>query len=144
MTALLKTPAAFFSLVIACSVIAKQFLPEAPPPQPAAVVQKPAPTEKQILELARLQKEVDRREFARAVARTFKNNMRDPQSFVVYWINTNRDGTAICMEFGARNGFGGMNREMLVVDAKGKVRRNVKCPTETIDQPIDIRGGWLL
>lgn len=48
-----------------------------------------------------------------------KKAARDPDSLVVESARTNKDGTVVCLEYRARNGFGGMNREHLAI-ADGK------------------------
>lgn len=44
---------------------------------------------------------------------------RDPESLVVERALTNKDGSVVCLEYRARNGFGGMNKEF-VAFAAGK------------------------
>jgi hypothetical protein len=60
------------------------------------------------------------RRFAAALvaARAIKDNLRDPDSLVWESIRANDDATVLCIEYRARNGLGGMNREFIVY-AKG-------------------------
>ena len=48
---------------------------------------------------------------ARIAAYTVKNSVRDPDSLRFDSIRVSDDANTICVLFGARNGFGGMNRE---------------------------------
>lgn len=47
-------------------------------------------------------------------AASIKKTMRDPDSLVWESIRANDDASVICVEYRARNGFGGMNREFAV------------------------------
>lgn len=47
--------------------------------------------------------------------RALKASLRDPDSLELGSVRANRDGTLVCMEYRARNGFGGLNKEILVV-----------------------------
>ncbi len=51
---------------------------------------------------------------AKLLAKSLKDSMRDPDSFVVESLRVNDDGTVACVEYRAKNGFGGMNREFAV------------------------------
>jgi DNA-directed RNA polymerase subunit RPC12/RpoP len=48
--------------------------------------------------------------------RQIRDSMRDPDSFVVERVTANDDASVICVQYHARNGFNGMNREQVVVD----------------------------
>lgn len=54
-----------------------------------------------------------------AVVKRLKQNLREPDSVVWEQIYANDDATTICITYRARNGFGGMNRESVVI-ANGK------------------------
>lgn len=45
------------------------------------------------------------------ILKAVKSNMRDPDSLTWVSIMTNTDASVICLEYRARNGFGGMNLE---------------------------------
>lgn len=53
---------------------------------------------------------------ARLAALAIKQAVRDPDSLKFDSINTNEDGSVVCIEYRAKNGFGGVNREYLVYD----------------------------
>lgn len=46
---------------------------------------------------------------AAAIARRLKNSMRDPDSFALSSVRLMEKSEAICFEYRARNGYGGMN-----------------------------------
>lgn len=48
--------------------------------------------------------------------RQVKASMRDPESFRVERFAANDDGSLLCLQYRSRNGFGGMNREQMVID----------------------------
>jgi phage terminase large subunit GpA-like protein len=52
---------------------------------------------------------------ARKAVEELKTAMRDPSSLAVESIRLNDDSTLVCIEYRARNGFGGMNREFIVM-----------------------------
>lgn len=58
-----------------------------------------------------------------ATIRSIKSASRDPDSVVFESIGSNDDASIVCVEFRARNGFGGMNRETAVL-AKGKISQS--------------------
>lgn len=47
---------------------------------------------------------------AMTAAKTIKNNLRDPDSLKWEDARANADGSVLCLEYRAKNGFGGMNR----------------------------------
>lgn len=59
--------------------------------------------------------------FAKAV----KDGLRDPDSVVWESVSADQDAEIICIEYRAKNGFGGMNREF-VLTANGKTSQKVK------------------
>jgi hypothetical protein len=64
------------------------------------------------------------RDVAGAVAmKLVRDNMRDPDSLVWESVLSNADGSVVCIEYRAKNGFGGMNRAFFVV-AGGKGSQN--------------------
>lgn len=56
-----------------------------------------------------------------SVARALKASLRDPASLEWETIRASDDAGVVCIEYRARNGFGGMNRGILVY-AKNKAR----------------------
>lgn len=79
------------------------------------------------------EKALDERRFNLAVGALIfiKKNLREPESVVWEGVWVNDAATVICVEYRARNGFGGMNRELAVItDSKlEKTARawNAKC-----------------
>lgn len=60
--------------------------------------------------------EINRIGFARQVNEALQKSMRDPQSLTVESLMVNKNGTVACIEYRARNGFGGMNRSFAVLE----------------------------
>lgn len=60
-----------------------------------------------------------------AFARLIKSNLRDPDSLTWKSIRATEDGGTICIEYFARNGFGGMNNE-IAISVNGKKSQSVK------------------
>lgn len=54
-----------------------------------------------------------------ATSKTIRESMRDPESLKFESLRVNDEGSVVCAEYRARNGFGGMNQEILVLTAKG-------------------------
>ena len=44
-----------------------------------------------------------------------KNHMRDPDSLVIESLRLNVDSSTACINYRSKNGFGGMNREFLII-----------------------------
>jgi DNA-directed RNA polymerase subunit RPC12/RpoP len=84
-------------LVIQCSLSKTDTVPTAPPPDPIAE--------------ARFQKTV-------LFAAGLKKSLREPESFDVEAAFANQDASVICIQYRARNGFGGMNVEFIVAANK--------------------------
>lgn len=91
-------------------------------------------------ELAKI-KESDLKEkrfrVAIALLKSVKNSLRDPESFAVEYVGVNEDTTVACVEYRAKNGFGGMNKEFAVY-AKDKISQspeswNKYCRTNLYD-----------
>lgn len=80
---------------------------------PSQKTEKPA--EKSAAQIEQDHNETLRYSMARLVSNQLKESMRDPASFVIETLRTNNNATLICAEYRSRNGFGGMNREMIVV-----------------------------
>jgi hypothetical protein len=59
--------------------------------------------------------ELTRIGFARDATEGLRNSMRDPQSLTVESLGVNKDANLACIEYRAKNGFGGMNRGFAVV-----------------------------
>lgn len=56
---------------------------------------------------------------AATAARLLRESMRDPESLKIDSLRVNQDANIVCAEYRARNGFGGMNREIVVVTQDG-------------------------
>lgn len=52
--------------------------------------------------------------------RALHASVRDPDSLVIEDGRVNDDATMVCINYRARNGFGGMNRESIAFDGAGK------------------------
>lgn len=61
-------------------------------------------------------------QMAVALAKEVKRTMRDPDSFVIETALANEEATVFCLEYRAQNGFGGMNREVIVIHPGGAGR----------------------
>lgn len=66
-----------------------------------------------------------RYERGREAARAIKSALKNPSSAQWHTVLSNKDGSLICIEYGAQNGFGGMNREHAVFLA-GKASQAAK------------------
>lgn len=99
------------------------------------VVQNQPPTPEQAAEAAKRSKEngddtTRRRALVVAMA-TLTKSLRDPDSLVLEGKHVSKDGKYVCLEYRARNGFGGMDRGLAFFDLKtGKVNE-VECPNMT-------------
>lgn len=62
--------------------------------------------------------------FARVFVRALKEQMRDPESFKVENIRVNEEASIACIEYRAKNGFGGMNKEYAVYKSGALLRSN--------------------
>ena len=91
-------------------------------------------------ELARI-KETDLKEkrfrVAVALLKSVKASLRDPESFAIEYVGVNEDATVACVEYRAKNGFGGMNKEFAVY-AKNNISQspeswNKNCRTNLYD-----------
>lgn len=98
----------------------------------ASETQRPAPQEDRSpplaneQEAARRQREADAMLAARAnerlrqdraydLTRQLKSSMRDPDSVQWHAVAANTDGSVLCIDYGGRNGFGGITREQVVI-----------------------------
>lgn len=93
---------AFFGLVIVMTLVNG----------PGSGAAKPVKTPE---EKAKSERENLRFGMAKTVASQLKAAARDPDSLVIESMRVNDDSSVICTEYRARNGFGGMNRELFVV-----------------------------
>ena len=84
---------------------------------PPAPSHEPTPAEKEAEEKAK--KRDVQIGLAQLGAKTLKSSMRDPDSFKLEAALVMEDG-AVCYEYRARNGFGGMNRGQAVLQTSGK------------------------
>jgi len=66
-----------------------------------------------------LAEEESRYVYAKLAVSILRNSMRDPDSFVPESVYINDRPGYACIQYRARNGFGGMNREMAVVNLAG-------------------------
>jgi hypothetical protein len=80
------------------------------PPTPTA----PKAKEQLAAEKAKADREQARGAKAVAAGVVVKSSLRDPESVVWESIRANDDASIICIEYRARNGFGGMNRGFVV------------------------------
>ncbi len=60
----------------------------------------------------------DRVTASRAFAKAIRQAARDPESVSFDTVRANDDGTTLCAEYRARNGFGGMNRSVAVLSGR--------------------------
>lgn len=89
----------------------------------------PAPTPKSAAELAaeKIEAEATRKRHA-ATADTLAyiiSHARNPSSVTVELAGASEDGSVVCIQYRAQNGFGGMNRET-ISQANGKISDNPK------------------
>lgn len=114
----------WLATLVIVPMVAMSIINHKPPPD----VEAAPPTPEQIAE-----KKLDEKRFNLAVGALIfiKKNLREPESVVWETVLVNDAATAICVEYRARNGFGGMNRELAVItDSKlEKTARawNAKC-----------------
>jgi hypothetical protein len=101
-----------------------------PTPKPVA---KEAPPDPAIV--ARKQKEEATFMKTAIFARSVKQALRDPDSLVWEDMRANDDATVICLEYRARNGFGGMNREFAVYGG-GEVSQKPAAWNKYCTQPL--------
>lgn len=114
-------------LAIGCAMIVMFYsmkpTPEAttnPAAAPTTIAEsnaQPNPEELQKKEQAKKEDRIDSARIAmtRIIIKAIKGSLRDPNSLEWDQIYANNAGTAFCFEYRARNGFGGMNREIMVV-----------------------------
>lgn len=86
--------------------------------------QPPPPKAKTPQEVAAQAAAEQRFQRAKALVLSIKKSMRDPDSLTVERIGASADGSVMCAEYRAKNGFGGMTREFVVA-------RNDKLSQET-------------
>ncbi|KAA0230145.1 hypothetical protein EDM76_11570 [bacterium] len=77
------------------------------------------------------------------MAATIKRNLREPESVQWETIMANDDGSVMCFDYRARNGFGGMTREYISF-ANGKVSKeaahwNKHCANKPLNNLIHVR-----
>lgn len=70
-----------------------------------------------------------------AIARTIKNNLREPESMTLETARANDDASVVCLEYRARNGFGGMSKEF-VVFAQNKAHQTPEAWNKHCTQPL--------
>jgi transcriptional regulator with XRE-family HTH domain len=91
-------------------------------------------------------KELARVKVAKALSELDKILARDPESVVFEEVYATADAGVICFQYRARNGFGGMGRELLVL-AHGEVSQEAiawvrHCPSDSYD--VAFIGGTTL
>lgn len=59
---------------------------------------------------------------AAAAGTALKASLRDPASLVIEKGRVSDDGSVVCIDYRARNGFGGMNREYVAFDKRGAMQ----------------------
>jgi len=75
-----------------------------------------------------------------SVAVTLKGAMRTPESFKLYSALLMANG-AVCYDYRAQNGFGGMNRERAVLTTAGALKVNDSGLLEQAMRPQGRRGS---
>jgi NMD protein affecting ribosome stability and mRNA decay len=106
-SAFTKIAGSLFAIIVAVSVLSPKT--EVPPPAPKTPAQQAAEAQKE----ARFQKTV-------LVVKTIRSALRDPESVKWESVAANDDASIVCVEYRARNGFGGLNLERATY-AKGKL-----------------------
>ncbi|QCI93375.1 zinc ribbon domain-containing protein [Novosphingobium sp. EMRT-2] len=92
----------FLGLGVVANGLVLVFNPDIKPTVPAT----PTLSADQVADQTRLKSAV-------AAAKAVKAALRDPDSLVVERIGTDDAGSLVCIEYRARNGFGGMNRSFV-------------------------------
>lgn len=100
---------------------------ELPPPKSA---------EQQAAEARAAQTKKAREENAAIGALALKSSLRDPDSLVIEAFLSNDDATTVCIAYRAKNGFGGMNREAIVI-IDGKVKKDAATWNKTCTQSLN-------
>ena len=95
--------------------------PDTPPETPEQKAQKEA--------------EAARYAVAAATSKLLRDSMRDPDSLQFESLRVNDDSSVICAEYRARNGFGGVNREFMVV-ADGKTSQKPNAWNKHCTKPM--------
>lgn len=70
-----------------------------------------------------------------ALARLIKKNLREPESMTLESARANDDASVVCLEYRARNGFGGMSKEF-VVFAQNKAHQTPEAWNKHCTQPL--------
>lgn len=76
--------------------------------------------------------------FAMEAGRALHASMRDPDSLVIDDGRVNDDATLVCVEYRARNGFNGMNREFIAYDGNGKPHQNAGYWNAHCKKPMNV------
>lgn len=89
--------------------------------------------------------ETSRGELAFAAGKAIKQSVRNPDSLVIEQASSNNDGSLLCVEYRAQNGFGGMNREFVAFQ-NGKTHQsssfwNKHCRKGLHDQTYNVKTG---
>lgn len=92
----------------------------------------PAPTPEQVAAKAKRDATFNQ---TVAAAKAVKQALRDPDSLTWESIRANDDASVICLEYRAKNGFGGMNREFAVF-VKGKASQKPEMWNKHCTQPL--------
>jgi hypothetical protein len=109
---------AFFVVFVAMSVTQYVRIKTAPPPPPPTPEQIKA---EQAASAAKAQKEMTLLVVVAAMT-AVKRTLRDPDSVQWESVLANDDATLICIEYRARNGFGGMDSGHIVIDKTSSSR----------------------
>jgi hypothetical protein len=121
-----KKPAGWLSYEVGAIILVSIFKcssdsDRVPSTSPATAT--PAPISKEQAELNRKIKEMAEQRFQQTVLvlTSIKANLREPSSVECVDISSSDDGSLVCVQYRARNGFGGMNVESATA-ARGKLR----------------------
>lgn len=95
------------------------------------------PVDPALVAAEKARKEKEERQFQKVagMAMTIKKAMRDPDSLTWESIRANDDASIVCFEYRAKNGFGGMNKEMAIV-ANGKADQKASSWNKHCTQPL--------
>lgn len=118
--------AAIFGIIVFRVVATNETRPPAPE---KTTEQRAAESERQTAEARRLAT-------VTAMAKTLKDAMRNPPSFVLESAAANDDASVICLAYRAQNGFGGVNREGIVFAGEKLAKDATAWKKHCTDQPL--------
>lgn len=87
--------------------------------------------------------EVRRYQMARLSVAHIQDRLRDPASLQIHRLLASRDGWTVCVDYGARNGFGGMGREA-VINTRYESLQDASAWAQYCTGPemVDMRSAW--